>query len=226
MYEKNNMRMRATFSLTAYIYYFLTANLLFYVSVVLPGAWLVFFPPSLLNIVAIGFMFPGFAALVSCTIKHKEADNLATFGILKHFARGYKNNFKDTIKYCFVYALLFFVVTFTINNIDNETPRLMIITLIALTILTTLLTYMMIIAARFEFRTRDLLRVSLYCMLMHPKRMAKILVIYAILFFAQQMLSVFTILLFVSPIVYLIIHFAYPVLDDVHALFAKKPETS
>ena len=102
----------------------------------------------------------------------------------------------------------------------------MIPAVIALIILSTIVTFMMVIAARFEFRTRDLLRVSLYCMLLDLKRMGKILIIYVILIFVYSWLGVLTIFLLTSPIVYLIIHFAYPVLEDVHELFIKKPENS
>lgn len=107
-----------------YIHYFFTSNLLFYLSVALPGLWLIFATPNLLNIIAIGFVFPGLAALVSCSIKYKEFKGEALFAVLKHFIEGYKKNFKDTIKYCFIYAIIIFSVMFNIYYYENDISTL------------------------------------------------------------------------------------------------------
>jgi len=218
-------KMKASYDLMLYINYFLTSNLLFCVSIVLPIAWLVFFTPSLLNIIAIGFMFPGIAALISCGIKYKESKTEVALGVLKHFIEGYRKNFKDTIKYCFVYAAIIFAVIFNISYYGGEMPTFMIVALFALTTLSTLIvTYMMVIAAKFQFRTRDLLRVSMYCIFMHFKTTTKIFIIYVLLFFAYPWVGGLIMLLFTSPIVYLIIHFAQPALEDVYENFVEKSE--
>jgi len=225
MNKNNNLRLVLVRQLTSYIYYFLASNFLFYLSVALPGAWLIFFAPNLMNVIAIGLLFPGLAALVSCGIKHKELKNEPTFSVLKYFLEGYKKNFKDTIKYCFICAIIIFAVIFNIDYYGSDMPMFMIGALaILITLSALIVTYMMIIAAKFQFRTRDLLRVSIYCIMVHFKRTAKILVTYVILFFASPWIGVFTMLLFISPIIYLIIHFAYPVLEDVNEMFVEKPE--
>jgi len=178
-----------------------------------------------MDIIAIGFMFPGLAALVSCGIKHKELKNEVGFGVLKYFVEGYKKNFKDTIKYCFIYTIIIFSVVFNINYYGGDMPTLIMIALVSLTTLSTLtVTYMLIIAAKFQFRTRDLLRVSFYCIMMHFKRTIKIFITYVVLFFAFPWFGAFTMFLFISPIVYLIVHFANPILEDVHEMFIEKPE--
>ena len=225
MNDKNNLKMRAAYDLMLYINYFLTSNLLFCASILLPAAWLIFFTPSLMNIIAIGFIFPGIAALVSCCIKYKESKTEAVQGVLKHFIEGYRKNFKDTIKYCFVYAAIIFAVIFNINYYGGEMPLFMIIALFVLITLSTLIvTYMMVIAAKFQFRARDLLKVSIYCILMHFKATIKIFITYVVLFFAYPWVGVMIMLLFTSPIVYVIIHFAHPVLEDVYETFVEKLE--
>ena len=225
MNKNNNLRLALMSYLTSNIYYFLISNILFYLSIALSGIWLIVVTPNLMNIVVIGLMFPGFAALVSCGVKYKESKNKTAFKVLKTFIEGYKKNFKDTIKYCFIYTVIIFVVIFNINYYGSDMPMFMIIALIVLTTLSTLiLTYMMLIATKFQFRTKDLLKVSVYCILMHLKITIKIFIIYVILFFAYPWVGIFTMFLFISPIVYLIIYFAFPVLEDVYKVFVEKTE--
>jgi uncharacterized membrane protein YesL len=225
MKKTNHFELRMVYNLTARVSYFLVSNFLFYLSVALPSAWLIFFAPSLMNMIAIGWMFPGLAALVSCGVKHKEVKQEAEFYVLKYFVEGYKKNFKDTINYCFIYAALIYVVNFNIIYYTSGMPLFMIVALVILTTLSTLIvTYMMIIASKFQFRTRDLLKVSFYCLIMHVKTTIRIFMIYIILFFAYPWIGAFIMFLFISPIISIIIHFAYPILEDVHENFIEKSE--
>lgn len=223
MKEKNNFGTMG--SAAGYIHYFLTSNLLFYLSMALPGTWLIFTTPNLLNIIAIGFLFPGLAALVSCSIKYQEFKDAIPFGSLKYFIEGYKKNFKDTIKYSFIYAMIIFLVVFNIYYYENDISTLIIIALFVLTTLSTLIvTYMMVIAAKYQFKTRDLLRVSIYCFIMHFKITMKIFITYVVLFFVFPWVGTVILLLCISPIVYVIVQFASPVLEDIYEVFVKKPE--
>jgi len=225
MSQKNNLKLWAISSLVRDIYYFIVANLLFYIAISVPGAWLIFFAPSLLNIIAIGFLFPGLAALVSCTIKYRESKKEAAINMVKTFFKGYRGNFKDTIKYCFIFAIIIFAIIFNFNYYGAEMPLFLIISLgILISLSSLVMTYMMIIATKFQFKLKDLFKVSIYCILMHFKRTMKIFITYVILFFAYPWVGMFTMLLFSSPIVYLVTHFAYPILDDVYEVFIEKPE--
>jgi len=225
MKGNNDLNMRATYNLMRYINYFLISNLLFFISILAPVAWLIFFTPSLMNVIAIGFIFPGIAALVSNGIKYKESKPDAILDILKHFTSGYRKNFKDTMKYCFIYAAIIFTVLFNIAYYDGEIPMFMLIALFVLITLSTLMvTYMMVIATKFQFRTRDLLRVSAYCLLMHFKVTIKLFITYVIFLVAYPWVGVMIMLVFASPIIYLITRFVHPVLDDVYETFVEKSE--
>jgi len=225
MNRNKNFGLMVMREITAYFYYFLISSLLFFVSIGLPGAWLIFFESGLVNIVVIGFMFPGLAALVSCGMKYKESKDKIAFSTLKTFIEGYKKNFKDTIKYSFAYAGIILVIMFNITYYDGEMPVFMMIALVVLTMLSTLIvTYMMIVAAKFQFKIKDLFRVSLYCILVHFKTTVKITMLYVALSFIFPWLGIASTLLFISPIIYFLIHVAYPVLEDVYELFIEKPE--
>ena len=225
MKKNNELRLILVRQLTAYIYFFMALSFLFYLSISIPVAWLIFFEPNFMDIIAIGLIFPGLAALVSCEIKYKELKSEGKFSVLKYFLEGYKKNFKDTIKYCFVLAIIIFAVIFNINHYGSEMPTFMIVALAVLITLSSLIaTYMMIIAAKFQFKTKDLFKIGIYCILMHFKKTVKIFVVYVILFFASPWLGAFSMLLFISPIIYLVIHFASPVLEDVQEMFVEKSE--
>lgn len=212
-------------NMTSYIYFFMALNLLFLISIILPAAWLIFTTPNLLNVIALGLAFPGIAALCSCCIKYKEASAKRSYKVLKSFLEGYRKNFKDTLKYCFVYALLIFVISFNVNAYDTDSSIFPVITTAILAILSTIIvTYMMIIATKFQFKLKDLFKISIYCILMHFKITLKISATYTVLFFAYPWVGAFTILLFISPICYLIVHFAHPVLADVYQTFVEKVE--
>ncbi|MCL2560636.1 MAG: DUF624 domain-containing protein [Turicibacter sp.] len=223
MSRQNRFGPRFAREFTAYSYYFMLSNILFYLSILVPGAWIVFTTPNFFDVVAIGLMLPGLAALVSCTIKFRESDEKATFGVFKEFIERYKNNFRDTIKYCFVYALVVFTVFFTVRHGDDLSLFMRVSLIVSTSVSTLIVTYMMIVAARFEFKkTRHLLRVSLYCCLMHFKITAVLAVAYFVLLFLTLWFGLLMLFLFASPILYGIIRLTYPVLDDVYEMFIEK----
>ena len=222
--KNNDIGFMAMSKVTAYAYYFIISNLLFFVSILLPGAWLLFFEPNLLNIVALGFIFPGLAALVSCGIKFKESEEKVKFSVLKEFIDGYKKNFKDTIKYCFIYAAIVFAAVSNINYYGVEMPMFLIVALgISGTLSTLMVTYAMAVATKFQFKLKDLMGVSISCIIIQFKTTIKIVIMYLVLLFVLPGLGLFIVLLLTSPIIYLLITFIQPALEYVHEYFIASP---
>ena len=218
--EKNSMRNVAMLKMTFNLYFLIATNFLFLVSIIFPVLWLTSFSRSIVDIVAVGLLFPGLAALTSCTLKFRESGNSVKFAILKHFAEGFRKNVVDTLKYCFVIGLVAFVFMFNMDLHGVEMPLWLGGSLAVLTALTAVITtYMMVVATKFQFRIRDLLRVAIYCLLMHFGKTLKVLGLYMLLLFVWVWGGTFSLLMLVSTLVYLIVHVVYPVLTDVQANF-------
>jgi len=178
-----------------------------------------------MNIIIIGLIFPGVSALVSTSIKHKESKNEIGFKVLEKFIDGYKKNFKDTVKFSFFYAAIIFSVLFNIVFYDGEIPIFVTVSLSILIALSTLIvTYMTLIGAKFKFRTRDLFRLSFYYIIMRFKITIGVLGIYLLAFWAFSSIAGFGLFLLVSPLIYIITIYSYPILEDVYANFVETGE--
>jgi len=222
--KNNNITPSKMLNLTQFITYFLTTGFIFTISVIPTLFWLLFSGPNFFDIIALGLMFPSLAAMVSCSVKYKESEEKMKFQIVKHFLEGYKKNFKDTIKYCFIYAGILFVVFLGFTNIEEMSIFMMVAFGLLTTLSTLIVTYMMLVATKFQFNLKGLFKIGIYCILMNFKITAKIFLVYVALFFLYPWVGVFPMLLFVSPVTYLIIHFVGPVFEEVYELFVEKPE--
>lgn len=203
-----------------YFYYFVVSTVLFFVSILIPAAWLLFTTTNFLDVIFLGLLFPSLAALVSCSIKFKESTDKGAMNPFKLFIEGYRKNVKDTAKYCFIYGALLFVVIFNLNQTEADVSQFMMMTTMILAGISTLIvTFMMLIAAKFQFRLKDLFKVSIYAILMNMLVTVKIVLTFLVLFFLTPRIGLLAVMLYISPIVYLVTHFATPMLADIHKNF-------
>ena len=216
------MRDVALYKLMINIRFLIMVNFLFLISIAIPAVWLVLFGRSLVDIVMIGLLFPGLAALVSCILKFRETKDSIEFKTLHYFLTGFRDNLKDTLKYCFVIGIITFAVWFNLTFHGGELSFWLGTSLVVLSVATAMVvTYMLVVAAKFQFRTRDLLRVAGYCVLMNVGKSLKLLVLYAVIFFGWPWLGMITMLMLSSIIVYFVVQIVEPVLADVHMVFVE-----
>ena len=216
------MRDVALYKLMINVRFLIMVNFLFLISIAIPVVWLMLFGRSMVDIVMIGLLFPGLAALVSCILKFRESKNSIDFKILHHFLTGFRDNLTDTLKYCFVIGIVTFAVWLNLAIHEEGVPFWLGISLIVLSVVTALVaTYMLVVAAKFQFRTRDLLRVAGYCVLMNIGKSLKLLVLYVVVFFGWPWVGLFTLLMLASTMVYIVVQIVEPVLADVQAVFVE-----
>jgi len=222
---KNNTPPTLTlFDFMQNVTYFMITGFLFLFSVLPMLLWLFFTSSNLLDVIAMGLMFPSLAALVSCGVKYKESEEKIKFRILKHLFEGYKKNFKDTIKYCFIFAGILYVVLMGARSMEELSTWTMISLGLLASFCLLIVTYMILVATKFQFNLKGLFKVGLYCLLMNFKISVKILFVYVALLFFYPILGVFPLLILASPASYLMICFATPVFKEVYDLFVKKPD--
>ena len=220
--EQKKQRDIALYRLLANIYFLMATNFLFLLSIALPVVWLMITPHSLVDIIVVALLFPGLAALVSCTIKFKESKNSTDFKIFKHFVDGFRKNVKDTLKYCLFIGIVVFVFQFNLEIHGAQMPLWLGISMTVLLSLTTLITtYMMIVATKFQFKVGSLFRVAMYCLMMYLGKSLKLLLLYIAVFFAWPWVGMFVLLMIASTIVYFVVQIVHPVLADVHAVFVE-----
>ena len=218
--KNNQLRDVALYKLMVNVRFLIIVNLLFLISIALPMLWLMLFGRSVVDIVVVGLLLPGLAALVSCILKYRESKRSMEFKILYHFLTGFRDNLKDTLKYCFAIGVVTFAVWFNLAVHGEDLSFWLGGSLVVLSALTALVvTYMLVVAAKFQFRTRDLLRVAGYCLLMNVGKSLKLLVLYVVVFFAWPWVGMFTMLMLASTIAYFVVQIVEPVLPDVHAVF-------
>jgi len=205
------------------IYFFLMMNLYFIVGCIIPFVWLLLLEPSLSNLIPASFLGPSLTALCCCMIKYrernKEKEDSLTFSDFRYY---YKRNFLDTLKFWTPFCMLFFIFTFSFDYYLALNSKLTIILLILLSISTISITYMLIINAKFKFRTRDLLRLSLYYICCKIKLTLGVLSIFFLILVAMYFYSDFIILFLFSPLCYLLVHYLNPIIEDIQENFIQK----
>jgi len=207
------------------LWHFFLSSMVFFLTILIPVAWLLITTPNFFDTVAIALTIPCFAALLGSHLNYIETADKSKFNSFADFFKAFKKSFKDTIKYCLIYAIMVFVVLFNINHFGSEMPLFQVVLLaIAITVTTLIAVFMMLISTRYQFRLKDLVKVSIYSILMHFKITLKVFAVFVVLFFASPWVGLLVILLFVSPIVYLIALITHPVLADVYEVFVEKPE--
>lgn len=205
------------------LYFFTIASMYFIISILPAIFWLVTTQNSPLDIIAIGFIFPGLAALVSCNLKFIESGNDIQFPVTKKFIEGYKNNFFDVIKFSFIVAVPIYLILANVNFFGEDTATgTIVLSTIFLSILILITTYKILVVTKFSFKTFDLLRVAIYCLIMHFTITLKILATYIAVFFIWPWLGDALFLFSTSVISYFIIKIAFPIYEDVFQTYSKE----
>lgn len=209
-----------------YVYSLLILNFLFIITNILCFAALILLIPTISNAILYYIAFipagPAIAALfhsLSILGRHKEITPIKTF------FSAYKDNFTDVLKVWIPIITLFFILIIDIQYF-NQNPTVFNqvlngIFLVALILLVLFTIYVLIITTHYEFRIRDIYRLSVYYLFTWLKRTTGNLAILFLTIVVMFLISDFIILFTSSLVAWFIILNSKSVIQDVKFSFVK-----
>jgi len=202
--------------------FFMISSVLFHFINLLFSGWILLMGRSLIDIVVLGVMLPSVSALAytSLAIKTREKKQVNVVGC---YIEGYKKCFKDTIKYGFIYAGILFYFFLTTGELGAHLNNLTHYAMFVLVVLASVLvSYMMTISTKYQFKLAGLFKVSIYVLLMHFKTTLKLAAVFTGIIFLMPMVHLMLIFIFMSPLIYLITSLSSSVLEEVYEVFVDK----
>ncbi|KAB8130999.1 DUF624 domain-containing protein [Gracilibacillus oryzae] len=210
-----------------YVYWLMILNVLFIASNILFFIAFITLIPSVSNAI---FYFiasiptgPAIAALchaLSKLVREKEVAPVADF------IHAYRNNFKDVLKVWLPILIVAFILVIDIQYF-NQNPTLFYqilngIFLVALLILSVFTFYALIITSHYQFRIRDVYRLSVYYIFMRFKITSGNICIVFLTLVLMFFTSDFIIFLLFSVIAWLLMANTQGIIEDVKLNFVKE----
>lgn len=218
------------FSLTNHIYWLIMTNFYFIICNVLFLFFFMTLQPTFSNI-TIYFLAliptgPSISALFYSIGKLIREKDLSP---LRDFFHGYKINFKDTMKFwlplLFVLYILFVDLQYFNSNPTTINNILSVVFSIAIILMIILVMYAFLINAGFNFRLKDIWKLSVYYSFMKVKITFGNIGIVIILLFLSSLVSDFLIVFAASIVCYLFMLNSKAVVEDIKTNFCESQET-
>ncbi|MDQ0230017.1 YesL family protein [Metabacillus malikii] len=215
------------YSLTNYIYWLALTNLYF----ILTNCIFIFFfmtlTPSFSNILIYFLALlpsgPAIAALIYSIEKLTRTKELSP---TRDFFDGYKKNLKDTFKVWLPILFVYFILIVDLQYLRQSTSdinQILSLVVFMLTLVWTILSInLLIINARYKFRLRDAIKLSIYYAFIKAKHSIGNLLILFITFYLSYVTTNFLILFTASTIAYFIMLNTKEILNDLETNFLEK----
>lgn len=214
---------------TNFIYWLMLLNIYFILTNIIFLFFFIFLETTFSNIslyfLALIPTGPAISALYYSTGKLVREKEISP---TKDFFYGYKINFKDTLKLWIPILIVIFIIVVDLQYFyDKETTFNQVLAgvfLVALILILTLLFYVFPINAQFNFRTRDVYRLSVYYSFKKIKVTTGNIAILFLTVFLMFVISDFIILFISSLVCYILMLNSRDAMEDVKLNFVKDNE--
>ena len=210
--------------LTQNIYFFIKASLFFMLTTLPSMIWLIIFERSLVDLIFLFLFGPAIAAMCRLMIAYIETD----FGVddypeFSDYIKFYKKNFKESLTFWSPYCLLIFIL---LTNIElYQWTHVMIssaingIFILAIAFFTLVVSYFFVISAKYKFTLSSLFRLSVFYLFTSIKGTLGMLAVLFLVWILSLQVNEFIVFLLSGPITYMVVRYAYPILEDVNENF-------
>ncbi|MCL1951074.1 MAG: DUF624 domain-containing protein [Turicibacter sp.] len=213
--------------ITQNIFFFIKSGFFFILSILPTLIWILFVERSMLDLLFLFLIGPAVSAICRLMIDYIETDfSKDDYPDGARYLHHYRKNFKESLTFWIPYCVLMFILMTNLQGYQWGHAYLQtamtVVYVLFIALLTLFVGYFFLISSKYSFPIPSLFRLSMYYIFTWIKSTLGIVAVLFLTMASIYFFSEWPALLLSSPLAYILVRYAYPVLENVGEYFVKK----